>query len=69
MIANPITGDVIHTIYVMFVGNTDLYCWEESLKVGEELFKKIQEEKKCLGKYLDCNRRMAQAGKELLVPG
>merc|ERR1712127_606712 len=28
----------------MFVDDTDLYCWAESLKTGEELFEQIQEE-------------------------
>ena len=41
MIADPIIGDVIHTVGSMFVDDTDLYCWEESLKTGEEQFEKI----------------------------
>ena len=41
MISDPITGDVIHTVGSMFVDDTDLYCWEESLTTGEELLEKI----------------------------
>ena len=52
MIANPITGDVIHTVGSMFVDNTHLYCWEELLKTGEELFEKIQEETNAWGNLL-----------------
>ena len=40
MIATPITGDVIHIVVSVFVDDTDLYCWEESLKTVEELFEK-----------------------------
>ena len=43
-IADPITGDVIHTVGSMFMDDTYLYCWEESLKTGEELLGKIQDE-------------------------
>ena len=31
----------------MFVDDIDLYCWKEPLKMGEELFGKIQEEMSC----------------------
>ena len=31
MIADPITGDVVHPVGSTFADNTDLYCWEESL--------------------------------------
>jgi hypothetical protein len=36
----------------MFVDDTDLYCWEESLKTGEELFKKIKNETNAWGNLL-----------------
>ena len=36
----------------MSVDNTDLYCWEESLKTGAELFEKIQEETHAYGNLL-----------------
>ena len=52
MIADPITGDVIHTVGSMFVDDTDLYCWEESLKTGDELLEKIQEETHAWGNLL-----------------
>ena len=43
MIINPLTRNIVHTVGYMFVDSTDLYCWEESLKMGEALFTEIQE--------------------------
>ena len=43
-IIDPITRSVIHTVGSMFVDDTDLYCWADSLKTGDELFEQIQEE-------------------------
>ena len=45
MITNSITGDVIYMVGSMFVDDTDLYCMKESLKTGEKVFEKIQEER------------------------
>ena len=52
MIADPITGGMIHTVGSMFVDDTDLNYWQESLKLGEELFEKIQEETNAWGNLL-----------------
>ena len=49
---DPITRNVMHTVGSMFVNNTDLHCWEDSLKVGKELFGKIQEETNALRNLL-----------------
>ena len=62
MIANSLTGDVIDIVGSMFVDDIDLYCWKEPLKMGEELFGKIQEETHCLGKFADRNKRVPEAG-------
>jgi hypothetical protein len=35
---------IMNTMRSMFMDGIDLYCWEESLKTGKELFNKIQEE-------------------------
>ena len=35
MIADPLTGDVIHTVGSMFMDDPDLYCWDNSLKTGK----------------------------------
>ena len=43
MVVDPITRNMIHTVGSIFLNNTDLYCWEDSLKTGEVLSEKIQE--------------------------
>ena len=68
MIDDPITGNVIHTVGLMFVDDTDLYCWEESLKTGEELFEKIQEETNTWGNLLIATGGCLKPEKVLLVP-
>ena len=52
MSVDPITRNVMHTVGSRFIDDTDLYCWEDSLKTGEELFKKIQEETHAWGNLL-----------------
>ena len=51
-IIDPITISVIHTVELMFVDDTDLYCWADSLKTGEELLEQIQEETYAWGSLL-----------------
>ena len=43
----------------VFVGNTDRYCTEDSLKTGEELFEKIQEETNALRQIPNRNMRLS----------
>ena len=52
MIADPIPGDVVHTVGLRFVDDTDLYCREESPKTGKELLEKIREEAYAWGNLL-----------------
>ena len=41
-----ITGALTHTVDAMFVDDSDLYCWVESMKNAEELYETTQKETK-----------------------
>ena len=51
-IIDPMTGSLIHSVGVMFVNNSDLYCWVESMQSAEELYETIQAETKMCGDLL-----------------
>ena len=68
MIVGPITGDVICTVGSMFVDDTDLYCWEESLKNGRPTVRENPRGNTCLGNSADRNRRVPEAGEVFLEP-
>ena len=49
---DPITRKLIHSVGAMFVDDTDLYCWVESMRSAEELYETIQEETKMWSELL-----------------
>ena len=49
---DPMTRNLIHSIGAMFVDDTDLYCWVESMKNAEELHDTIQKETTMWGDLL-----------------
>ena len=51
-ILDPITSALIHSVGAMFVDDSDLYCWLESMQSAEELYETIQEETKLWGDLL-----------------
>ena len=51
-IMDPMTGSLIHTVGVMFVDDSDLYCWVESMPSAEDLYETIQTETKMWGDLL-----------------
>ena len=51
-ILDPITSALIHSVGAIFVDNSDLYCWLESVKYAEELHETIQKETKLWGDLL-----------------
>ena len=51
-IVDPMTRATIHTVGLMFVDDTDSYCWVNSLKTREELFDQIQKETNAWGNLL-----------------
>ena len=51
-IRDPMTGWLIHTVGAMFVDDSDLYCWVESMPRAEDLYETIQAETKMWGDLL-----------------
>ena len=51
-IIDLMTGSLIHSVSAMFVDDSDLYCWVESMPRAEELYKTIQAETKNVGRLL-----------------
>ena len=51
-IVDPMTGILIHSVGVMFMDDSDLYCWVESMPSAEELYETSQAETKTWGDLL-----------------
>ena len=51
-ILDPMTGWLIHSVGAMFVDDSDLYCWVESMPSAEDLYETIQTETKMWGDLL-----------------
>ena len=43
-ILDPMTKSLIHSVGAMFVDDSDLYCWVESMPSAEDLYETIQTE-------------------------
>ena len=52
VIFDPINGALIHSVGAMFVDDSDLYCWIESMESAEEMYEQIQKKTKAWGHLL-----------------
>ena len=51
-ITDPMTGSLIHSVGAIFVDDSDLYCWVESMPSAEYLYETIHIETKMWGDLL-----------------